>query len=145
MRVIATCLCVLAVAVAAVAAPRSRYMEVTTHSVTSALERTATDTTIVGKIDEIRIKCPTAGTVTGDVSIVSVETYSSNVVLAGKVNCTADFTCRPRFDCTGTNDTSYLTSDSPEPYMVIGSTITMTVTNCNTTSAVWKALIKFED
>jgi hypothetical protein len=143
MRVFAICVLALC-AVVAYAEPRSRYLEVTTNSKTGALERTMTDTTIVGYIDEIRFECPTANTVTADVSIVAVTTYSTNVVLAGKVNCTADFTARPRFDCTGTNDTSYLTSDAPERYMTIGDTITMIVTNCNSTSVVWKALIKYD-
>lgn len=125
------------------AQPRKVLLQVTTHSVTSALEQTITSGLAQGYIDEIIIDVPT-GVNTADVSLVTVDT---GVTLLSKTGVGADLTVRPRWNATTTDGTSFGSGTNACYSMlsVYGEPLKFAVTNAILTNQIWKCFIKYDD
>ena len=135
--------CILAGVCALVAADYDlKTLSVTTGTNATA-EVTADLATVRGQVWEIKLDAVTALT-TGTVSVVAIPTdtdYGNVTLVSAASLTTAGLIVRPRFDATDAA-ASALTEDPPEPFMAVGDTLRLAITNGSATGAVFKCRIK---
>jgi hypothetical protein len=122
------------------------YREIVTVTATSTNAATAvvgTVDNIRGEIAEIQIDLATATTATVVVAVSpEVSTMTGETLYTG-TGITSDVTLRPGVDLTDGSG-SALTSDDPVRKVIIGDSITVTVSDFDAVSKVVKAIIKWK-
>jgi len=111
-------------------------------TVNAASNGIATDATINGAVQVIKITPATAGaTATVSVVAVPIDSTFANVTLASKASCAAEAIYRPLFDHTGATGAVY-TAGVGDYFYAAGETLRCIVTNASPTNVVWEFLIK---
>jgi hypothetical protein len=130
----------------AVAGDNEYYRKIVTITATSTNAATAvvgTVDNIRGEIAEIQVDLATATTATVVIATSpEVSTMTGETLYTGTA-ITSDVTLRPAYDLTDATGGA-LTSDSPVRKVIIGDSITITVTDFDAVDKVVKAIIKWK-